>query len=108
MTTKNSIPEEGYVLRWYGFMKERFTPVQFVPMIISYFTANAAVAFLSAGRTAQMRGEIAGIAVIFMVFLHLRIFDEIKDYEKDLVIHPDRPLPRGAISIIEAKGLFAS
>lgn len=105
---QNASPKREFVLRWWAFVKERFSPVLYIPMIIFYFTANAAIALVSAGVTVRVFKEIAGIVVIFWVFLHLRIFDEIKDYEKDLTVHPERPLPRGLISIPEAKKMAVS
>ena len=38
-----------------------------------------------------------------LMFLHLRIFDEIKDFKLDRIIHPNRPLARGLINVLEAK-----
>jgi 4-hydroxybenzoate polyprenyltransferase len=42
-------------------------------------------------------------AVTWLVFLRLRIFDELKDHGTDLKLNPGRPLPRGLISPGEAK-----
>ena len=39
----------------------------------------------------------------FLFFLRLRLFDEIKDYELDIIINPTRPLPRGLLSITDLK-----
>jgi 4-hydroxybenzoate polyprenyltransferase len=41
--------------------------------------------------------------MILCVFFHLRVFDEIKDYKKDRTAHPERPLPRGIITVSEAR-----
>ena len=46
---------------------------------------------------------ILGMVNILLIFLQLRVFDEIKDYKTDLVIHPERPLARGLLSLKEAK-----
>jgi 4-hydroxybenzoate polyprenyltransferase len=36
-------------------------------------------------------------AAIFLFFLKLRLFDEVKDIESDAINHPERPLPRGIL-----------
>jgi 4-hydroxybenzoate polyprenyltransferase len=44
---------------------------------------------------------MAVLGVFF--FFRMRLFDEIKDYEVDLVINPTRPLARGLISVSQVK-----
>jgi 4-hydroxybenzoate polyprenyltransferase len=75
---------------WLIFTKERFPPFKHLPLIVFFFLANGGDSFLS-------------FFVILSVFFRLRVFDEIKDYETDLQIHPERPLARGLISTSEAK-----
>ena len=38
-----------------------------------------------------------------LFFAELRLMDELKDYEKDLIAHPERPLPRGLLSREEVR-----
>lgn len=45
--------------------------------------------------------ELVGGFTVFGFLLWLRIADDIKDYEIDKVLFPDRPLPRGSITIKE-------
>jgi 4-hydroxybenzoate polyprenyltransferase len=49
---------------------------------------------------------VVGVVLAFLFLSVLRIMDEIKDYEKDCIVHPDRPLPRGLISIPEAQKMM--
>src|SRR5690554_69357 len=35
---------------------------------------------------------------LFLFVSELRLMDELKDVEKNIIANPDRPLPRGAIS----------
>lgn len=44
---------------------------------------------------------IIGAFALFLFVGQLRFMDELKDYEKDLIANPDRPLPRGAISKVQ-------
>jgi 4-hydroxybenzoate polyprenyltransferase len=41
--------------------------------------------------------SLAGIGIVGLLVL-MRMMDEIKDFEKDRVAHPERPLPRGLVS----------
>lgn len=41
---------------------------------------------------------ITGWFGLLLFFIELRLMDEIKDYEKDKIAHPDRPLPKGLLS----------
>jgi 4-hydroxybenzoate polyprenyltransferase len=41
----------------------------------------------------------AGAAVMWLVFLHLRLFDEHKDAEADRAAYPDRLLTRGVVTL---------
>lgn len=41
-----------------------------------------------------------------LIFIKLRLADEIKDFEKDKIINPTRPLPRGLFTLSEVKKLL--
>ncbi len=47
-----------------------------------------------------------GFAVIFLVLLHIRIFDEHKDYDKDLLAYPERVLSKGLITLKDLRILL--
>lgn len=42
-------------------------------------------------------------AGLFLFMVLARLNDELKDYEKDQVAHPDRPLPRGVVTLSSAR-----
>jgi len=93
-----------FITRWWIFCKERFPIGRHTLLIIFYVSANALVGFHSASISSVItyKEVLCAIAVLF-IFFHLRIFDEIKDYKNDLVVHKDRPLARGLIKVAEAK-----
>ena len=97
-----------FIKRWWIFSKERFPLLRHILLIIFYVSANALIAFNSSSLNAVItyKGVMCAIAVLF-IFFHLRIFDEIKDYKNDLVVHKDRPLARGLITVREAKQVAA-
>jgi len=94
----------GFLKRWFIFIQERFNPVETLAVVVFYFLANALLAVKSiSGVLSSVSAYLTGGLVILTVFFHLRIFDEIKDYQTDLMVNPQRPLARGLISVEEAK-----
>lgn len=67
-------------------------------MIACFFGANVvldrAIIF---SVTVSPLGILLAFAVTFLFFLHLRLLNELKDFEMDSEANPDRPLPRGLI-----------
>lgn len=49
---------------------------------------------------------IMGFIVFFLVFLHLRIFDEHKDFEKDRIAYPERMLSKGEITLKDLRKIL--
>lgn len=89
--------------RWLTYLAERSPP--------------AALLFIGAGialAPMAFRGSIdwallaVGIAGLFGLLVLMRLGDELKDFEKDKVIHPERPLPRGMLTVAQAqRGMLA-
>ncbi len=93
-----------FIQRWHLFSQERFPILKHIILIVFYTSANALVALYSRSLHPILTyKEILCAIVVLFIFFHLRIFDEIKDYRNDLVVHKDRPLARGLISVKEAK-----
>lgn len=85
------------------FTKERFPPLTHIPYLVLLFLAHSLVAFktFSVDIRFQVK-EMLSLIVIFLILYHLRVFDDVKDYETDIKLYPDRPLPRGLLSKKEA------
>lgn len=84
--------------RWLTYLAERSPP--------------AALLFVGAGialAPMAFRGAIdwvllaVGITGLFGLLVLMRLGDELKDFEKDRVIHPGRPLPRGLLTVAQAR-----
>lgn len=97
----DSIYPAGLIKRWLLFAKERFSPLSHSVMITVFILAHyvfvAAVTGLS---QLQIASLIVGVTVFFF---KLRLFDEIKDFQTDRKIHPERPLPRGLLKPVDLK-----
>jgi acyl-CoA synthetase (AMP-forming)/AMP-acid ligase II len=98
------------MLRWWMYLKERS------PLLVLIFLALGPVVsgyLLTLGRglcapqstcptwgTIFLHGMLAVLASV-MFMIAARMMDELKDYEKDKLANPSRPLPRGLVSLAE-------
>ena len=84
------------------FIKER------VPVVANLILALGMIFSVGALNEAYMNwfdGVFIGITLMAFI-IELRFMDELKDYEKDKIAHPDRPLPRGLVSKNKYLNLF--
>lgn len=92
----------AFVARWWQFLKERHQPVGISLMVSTFFAASAFMAYQPGMHAPPSWARlIGGFAIVWMVFLHMRLFDEVKDYQFDIDHNPERPLARGLISVGE-------
>lgn len=101
------IPRPVFVRRWAIFVAERFPLPRHLAMVGAFFAGNAAVAGAVTGASIMTPRSAAAAGVVLLVFLRLRIFDEIKDSRTDRDLHPERPLARGLIGVAEARRVAA-
>jgi len=88
---------------WLQFIKERFDPLSHILMISLFFIAHYLVTKSSNLLTLGNLQASLVFAGVFLFFLKLRFYDEIKDYELDVIINPTRPLPRGLLTTRDLK-----
>lgn len=89
--------------KWITFIKERFSPGAYLPMILVFTAVNGLYACQASTEDWHWSRFILTLILVLSFFFRLRLFDEIKDYEVDLKINPTRPLARGLIKISEVK-----
>ena len=88
-----------YFRSWIIFIKERFDPLSHLIMILLFvmvhilFTKEIFPIYIP-----PIKLLILLLGVILFYF-KLRLYDEVKDYELDLIINPNRPLPRGLLKL---------
>jgi 4-hydroxybenzoate polyprenyltransferase len=83
---------------WLTYVAERSPPAALV--FVASGIALAPMAFRGAMDWAVFLACSAGV---FGLLVLLRLADELKDFEKDKVIHPQRPLPRGLLTLAQAR-----
>ena len=79
------------------FLKER------IPLV-SYFLLSGG--FALSGAALQSEASLLTLlsfAGTLLFFVELRLMDEVKDFDKDQIAHPQRPLPRGVLKISQVR-----
>lgn len=94
--------------KYLEYSKERFP----IPGVLIYagtlfYVSYHFVSLFSQAHPVDWAGSIGGFIVFFLIILHLRIFDEHKDYYSDIIAHPERMLSRGVITLAELRKLLA-
>lgn len=85
--------------RWIIYLKERFPLPTYVLLSLGFSISGA---YLTQSHW-QFKNLIASFIGLMLFFFELRLMDELKDYAKDQVAHPTRPLPRQLISVKEVR-----
>ncbi|HEY9898643.1 MAG TPA: hypothetical protein V6D00_05630 [Pantanalinema sp.] len=87
------------------YLDERFPLTTHLVVVCAFFMSN----YLLAERLVQPGAArfgwraLSGMAAVLLSFFLLRIFDEFKDYARDVIAHPDRVVSRGVMPLSELK-----
>ena len=90
--------------RWLTYLSER-SPLATVVTVGAAQSLSSYYLFRSGFDAPAMALSVAGVAGLLIL---MRLADEVKDYEKDRVAHPERPLPRGLITREEMRSAIRS
>ena len=85
-----------------AYLAERFPLAAYAVLVALFHIAGSLAAVRLGGLGGgDGGGEIRWWAavVVLLVFFHLRVFDEHKDFAKDVVSHPQRLLSRGVVTL---------
>ncbi len=92
--------------RLWIYQKERFPLVRTVPLLIVFSAASINVSAMLAGRALPgLWAYVIGALLALILFFQLRAADEWKDLETDTRYRPERPIPRGLVSLRLILGL---
>lgn len=85
-------------VRLFIFFKERFTLLVYIPFVVFlYLCMSFSIQALEGGKFVFDKFSIVGLVSAFAFMLMMRTFDELKDFELDKDIFPNRPAPRGDV-----------
>ena len=92
------------------YQKERFPLVKTAPLLAVFSAASISVSSVLAERPLPAWGAyFVGFNVAMLLFFQMRVCDEYKDLDDDKRYRPNRPIPRGLVSLksILALGLVS-
>ncbi len=104
MSAQGSIQATVPASAWLIYVKERF-PLPVYLVLVAGFCASGAL--LVGGNVFAVPTAMAFFGLM-LFFAMLRMMDEVKDYQKDKVANPTRPLPRGLLPLALVKNVIAS
>lgn len=79
---------------WWTYLKER-SPL---PVIATLGFLQALSSNYLFRQDLDGAGMLLSAACLALLYILMRLMDEIKDYQKDRIAHPERPLPRGLLT----------
>mmetsp|Transcript_22275 Transcript_22275/g.36872 ORF Transcript_22275/g.36872 Transcript_22275/m.36872 type:complete len:337 (+) Transcript_22275:3-1013(+) len=85
---------------WLRFGRERVPLLVFA--LLSGGTAASSLLVMSCALT--VKPLLFGFVFQMLFYTNLRLMDELKDVDKDRIGHPERPLPRGLLTIDAVRG----
>lgn len=83
---------------WLIFIWERFPPHTHLLFMLLYFVAHYIFYLSNAEKSIPIIKLLILFIGTFVFFFKLRLYDELKDYQNDLAIYPNRPLIRGLLT----------
>ena len=90
--------------RLYLYTSERFPLASHGAAIFIFFLSAYLIAQALSDSPVNVGWEAgAGFLTLLLVFFRIRIMDEFKDAGEDAQYHPERPVPRGLITLGELR-----
>ncbi len=86
--------------RLWIYQAERFPLVRTVPLLIVFSASSVTASARLAWRPAPvLAAYLVAFLIVFVFFWQMRAMDEVKDAETDQRYRPERPIPRGLVSL---------
>jgi 4-hydroxybenzoate polyprenyltransferase len=98
---------QSLVRRLAVYSGERFPPLEYGPASAIFFLAAYLAAAALAHRQPEAAAIVVGVVTVLLIFFHLRLMDEVKDADHDALHYPERPVPRGLITLDEVRLLIS-
>lgn len=86
--------------RLWVYQAERFPLARTVPLLLAFSASSVTASAHLAGRPLPgLWAYATALVLAFMFFWQMRVADEFKDAETDRCYRPERPIPRGLVSL---------
>jgi 4-hydroxybenzoate polyprenyltransferase len=89
--------------RLWQYQAERFPIVQHGLLIAAFGASAVCLSALLRGGAPSVVAIVVAVVVLFGFFFQLRVADEHKDNEEDTKYRPERPVPRGLVTLAELR-----
>lgn len=99
----------SFVQRWRIYQAERFPVLKFAPLLAAFSFCGVCLSRLMRHDYTwpSFSSSLTAFVCVFLFFLQLRFLDEFKDAETDAKHRPERPVPRGLITLRQIGRAFA-
>lgn len=92
--------DASLLARLWIYQGERFPLIQTVPLLGAFSAASVTASARLAGRPLpDVATYLAAFLIVMVFFWQMRALDEVKDAEIDRRYRPERPIPRGLVSL---------
>ncbi|WP_099827921.1 UbiA family prenyltransferase [Oceaniglobus indicus] len=92
--------------RLWTYQAERFPLKQVVPLLAVFSAASVTLSAVLAARPLPgIASYLTAFLLVLIVFFQMRVADEVKDHDDDRRFRPERPIPRGLVSLRLIVGL---
>lgn len=91
--------------RLWAYQAERFPLVKHGALIVAFGTSAVCVSALLREGRPSWQALVVAVVVLMCFFIQLRVADEHKDHAEDTKYRPERPVPRGLVSLKELRGV---
>ncbi len=91
--------------RWVQYQEERFPILKYAVLVAAFTTSGLSLSYLLTGQSHPLNLQMfaSAFAITYLTFFQLRVADEHKDAEHDGLYHPERPVPRGLVTLGELR-----
>ena len=93
----------GLGARLWAYQAERFPLVKHGVLIAAFGASATCLSALLRGGAPSVLAFVVAVLVLFGFFFQLRVADEHKDNEDDTKFRPERPVPRGLVTLAELR-----
>lgn len=102
-TEKRGPDTRGLGARLWAYQAERFPLIKHGVLIAAFGASAVCLSALLRGGAPSVMAIVVAVLVLFGFFFQLRVADEHKDNEDDTKFRPERPVPRGLVTLVELR-----
>jgi len=93
----------SFAARLWEYQAERFPVFKHGALIAAFGASAVCLSALLRGAVPSLLSIVVAVLVLFGFFFQLRVADEHKDNEEDTKYRPERPVPRGLVTLAELR-----